>query len=704
MKCLKYLCFSVMILLSDIGLAVSATGNKPDVTSTEIKSIKIETLSDKDISLSVAYRYDGKHGKNVYLSAVPLFTGNKSHGGVTEDEVPIREGAGVARIVVHRYTETPDKYVTELLQLSIFVPLQQPGVPMPGIIPDYNVYQKTVPLAILWPTMGTGVAKVFLKNGVIAKKHVNIPLPKIQIKNIKLVDSFAERLVYEIQYEYDGKSGDDLTMTATAYSDELSRVNAEGAYSRPVKLYKGKNTATINVMRIPGKNAKLVTDKLTIKVDGPRSYVDNNVRKTTLGTYLQKTFLTKVAWTDVVQVAHQAASSTPSYDERFNQVVSLIDEGIDHHSRDGLQQAKKLLDQLLIENPKYVPAYIQLARYQETVERNQKGLKAAEQTLNTALNLDKKNAEVYIVLGDNLYWQNRLDEAEKALKSASDLGTSNLWLYVNYARVFIKKGQNDKAIEYLEKLTNRKSYELSNTRPLKFGYGVYIYLLTSMEDFARLEKVFERRQRTFEYNGCYLAEYSAFELFKRGDYEKSIRLGEKALKLNCSNDGYVSRRLSYAYLVKWATKYQSATKVDAEDNLYLKAKILNADMSEILYNLSNSQKTESSIGIILRTGVKIDAQNQDSITATGLAVQYGSLTALKKLINSGANINTRQGSAEWSLLMIAAYNGNEEVVKYLLDKGADVDVKSKDGYTARKVAEARGFNRIAKLLGPKYRT
>ena len=146
MKCLKYLCFSVMILLSDIGLAVSATGNAPDVTSTEIKSIKIETLSDKDISLSVAYRYDGKHGKNVYLSAVPLFTGNKSSGGVAEDEVPIREGAGVARIVVHRYTETPDKYVTELLQLSIFVPLQQPGVPMPGIIPDYNVYQKTVPL------------------------------------------------------------------------------------------------------------------------------------------------------------------------------------------------------------------------------------------------------------------------------------------------------------------------------------------------------------------------------------------------------------------------------------------------------------------------------------------------------------------------------------------------------------------------------
>jgi len=225
-----------------------------------------------------------------------------------------------------------------------------------------------------------------------------------------------------------------------------------------------------------------------------------------------------------------------------------------------------------------------------------------------------------------------------------------------------------------------------------------------MKNYARLEKIFERRQRTFQDNGCYLADYSAFELFERGDYEKSINLGEKALKLNCSNNGYVSRRLSYAYLVKWATKYQSATKVDVNDNLYLKAKILNADMSDILYNLSNSQKTESLIGIILRTGVKIDDPNQDSLTATGLAVQYSSLTALKTLINSGANINARQGGAEWSLLMIATYNGNEDIVKYLLDKGADVGVKSKDGHTASEIAKARGYNRIAKLLVPKYRT
>lgn len=704
MKCLRYFCFSVMILLSNIGLDVSAAGNEPDASSTEIKNIKVEAFSDKDISISVAYQYDGKHGDNVYLSAMPLFYVNKTQGGVVVDPVAIYKGSGVARILLHRYSDAPIEHVTELLELTIFVSEPKPGNPMPGLAPDYTVYQKTVPLTIAWPTLGAGIAKIFLKNGIVAKKNANIPLPKIQITSIKLVKGYADRIVYEVQYQYDGESGDELSMTAIAYSDELSRINTESAFSRPVRLIKGKNTETINVMRNPERNSKLITDKLRIKVSGPRNYVDHNVRQTSLGDFVEMTFLTKVAWTDVVQIANQSALPSVSNDERLKQVVSLIDEYMDRHNAKALAQAKQLLDQLLIENPKYVPAYIQLARYQEISESNQQGIITAENTLNTALNLDKKNAEVFVMLGDNLYFQNRLDEAENALNSASNLGTSNLWLYVNYARVFIKKGQLAKAIEYFEKLTNRESYELNNKRPLTHGYREYIDLLMSMKDFVQLEKVFERRQRTFQSNGCYLAEYSAFELFKRGDYEKAISLGESALQLRCSENGYVSRRLSYAYLAKWAKKYQLATKVDAEDNLYLKAKIINSDMSDILYNLSNSEKTEYSIGVILRSGVKIDDSNHDLLTATGLAVQNGSLTALKILIKSGANINSRQGKTEWSLLMIAAYHGNEEIVKYLLDKGAEVGVKSKDGYMASQIAEARGFKKVAKLLEPKYRT
>lgn len=704
MKRVIYFCFSVMILLSGVELAETASGTEADISNTEIKNIRVEASSDKYIAFSVTYQYDGKHGDNVFLSATPLFYGNKIHGGNIFNPVGIKKGAGVAKIVVNRYSDTPIEHVSELLEFSIFVSMPKSVESMPGILPYYNVYQKTVPLAIVWPTLGTGVAKIYQKNGNVAKNNTNISLPKIQIQSIKLINSYADRIVYEIEYQYDGESGDDLTLTAIAYSNELSRAVVESAFSQSVQLYKGKNTEVINVIRNPQVNTNLVTDKLKIKITGQRNYVDQNIQKTIPVSYVEKTFLTKVVWTDVVQIANQTALPSVSYDERVKQATSLIDQFMDYYNAKTLAEAKQLLDQLLIENPKYVPAYIQLARYQELAERNQKGIKLAENTLNTALNLDKKNADVYILLGDNLFFQDRLAEAENALNAANSLGTSNLWLYVNYARVFVKKGQHAKAIEYLEKLTNRESYELSNTRPLKYGYKDYIKLLTSSGDFVKLEKIYERRQRTFSSNGCYLSEYAEFELFLRGDYEKAIRLGEDAMQLKCSGNGFVSRRLSYAYLSKWAKKYQSAAKLNTEDNLFLKARIINSDTSDILYALSNSSKTEFSIGILLRAGLKIDDLNQDYLTATGLAVQDSSLRALKVLINSGANINSLQGKTEWSLLMIAAYNGNEEIVKYLLDKGADVGVKSKDGYSASAIAESRGYKNIAKLLQPKYRT
>jgi ankyrin repeat protein len=47
---------------------------------------------------------------------------------------------------------------------------------------------------------------------------------------------------------------------------------------------------------------------------------------------------------------------------------------------------------------------------------------------------------------------------------------------------------------------------------------------------------------------------------------------------------------------------------------------------------------------------------------------------------------------------VAASEGNEEVVKQLLENGADVEVKDSDGWTALHRAASEGHEEVIKLL------
>ena len=46
----------------------------------------------------------------------------------------------------------------------------------------------------------------------------------------------------------------------------------------------------------------------------------------------------------------------------------------------------------------------------------------------------------------------------------------------------------------------------------------------------------------------------------------------------------------------------------------------------------------------------------------------------------------------------AAKSGHEKVVKLLLDKGANVNMKNRDGQTALDVAQEKGHKEIVKIL------
>lgn len=97
------------------------------------------------------------------------------------------------------------------------------------------------------------------------------------------------------------------------------------------------------------------------------------------------------------------------------------------------------------------------------------------------------------------------------------------------------------------------------------------------------------------------------------------------------------------------------------------------------------------------------AQGQ-AVVAESLAkvVERGDLPTLRARLSSGENPNEPDDSAikvkGWTPLMAAAYSGNIEAARILLDAGATLNAKTEFGRTALDVAVVGGKPQVAELL------
>lgn len=95
-----------------------------------------------------------------------------------------------------------------------------------------------------------------------------------------------------------------------------------------------------------------------------------------------------------------------------------------------------------------------------------------------------------------------------------------------------------------------------------------------------------------------------------------------------------------------------------------------------------------------------EANNRHHESVLELAAWKGSIEVLRVLLDAGANVNHRSASINNSALLVAVHDGKgpPEVVKLLLERGADVTAKAYDGTTVQQMAEQRGDPRIIALI------
>jgi hypothetical protein len=81
-----------------------------------------------------------------------------------------------------------------------------------------------------------------------------------------------------------------------------------------------------------------------------------------------------------------------------------------------------------------------------------------------------------------------------------------------------------------------------------------------------------------------------------------------------------------------------------------------------------------------------------------IAVHEGDIEAVRYLADIGVDINTKSKNDGLTALMVATMKGNTKLVSLLLEKGADVNVKTGEGYTALMMASNQRDAEIVKLL------
>jgi uncharacterized protein len=104
------------------------------------------------------------------------------------------------------------------------------------------------------------------------------------------------------------------------------------------------------------------------------------------------------------------------------------------------------------------------------------------------------------------------------------------------------------------------------------------------------------------------------------------------------------------------------------------------------------------VALFFAAGFSPDIKDKKGIPLVCIAARNGNLNTLKLLLYTGAQVNQIAEDRGSNALFDSALIRNKEIVKVLIEAGADVNIQSKDGQTALIVVVGAGDEDIVELL------
>ena len=104
------------------------------------------------------------------------------------------------------------------------------------------------------------------------------------------------------------------------------------------------------------------------------------------------------------------------------------------------------------------------------------------------------------------------------------------------------------------------------------------------------------------------------------------------------------------------------------------------------------------IKLLIDSGADIYDFDNEGVSIFDMAVTYDNLEMVEYLINDGIDVNKTTRRSGFTALMAAACYGRAEIVKVLLQNGADKDLVDIKGFNATDFARKMNKKSILKLL------
>jgi len=109
-----------------------------------------------------------------------------------------------------------------------------------------------------------------------------------------------------------------------------------------------------------------------------------------------------------------------------------------------LSAAKEKLDLVVADDPDFLPARVELARYRIMLYasfRDPEQLNVALQLLQSCAQKDRTYAKPYVLMGHLYVLRRQFGESQQALERAEAIGTDDPWLNLNFADLYEQSGQ-----------------------------------------------------------------------------------------------------------------------------------------------------------------------------------------------------------------------------------------------------------------------
>ena len=110
---------------------------------------------------------------------------------------------------------------------------------------------------------------------------------------------------------------------------------------------------------------------------------------------------------------------------------------------------------------------------------------------------------------------------------------------------------------------------------------------------------------------------------------------------------------------------------------------------------------EAIVKLLIKNNATVDSKDRIGMTPLIHAASCPAPSApktVKVLLDAGADIEAAGGREQWTALMMAAAEGNLDVVKLLVEEGAKKETVDADGDTAASFATENGHTEVVKFL------